>query len=156
LGAQVALSVRIASDVDVTALATLRRAWNEENLGGPIHDPHFNAAFSSWWKQERATRTFFLAEVDGLAIGMANVKRFRRMPTAGRPSSHWGYVGNVFIREGDRNGGHGEALMHHIVTWALSEEFAHLRLAPSILSRRFYARLGFLAGEVVQLDLVDS
>ncbi len=29
--------------------------------------------------------------------------------------------------------------MHHIVTWALSEEIAHLRLAPSILSRRFYA-----------------
>ncbi len=150
------MSVRIADDGDLTVLVTLRRAWNQENYGGPIDDPGFDAAFISWWEQERATRTFFLAEVDGLAIGMANVKRVQRMPTAGGPSSHWGYVGNVFIREEDRDRGHGEALMHHIVTWALSEEIAHLRLAPSILSKRFYARLGFLPGEVVQLDLVDS
>jgi GNAT superfamily N-acetyltransferase len=150
------LSIRIATDRDAGALAMLRRAWNEENAGGPIDDPDFEATFLAWWEAERETRTFFLVEIDDVAVGMANVKRYRRMPTAGRHAGCWGYVGNVFVLEAHRNAGVGEALMNRLVAWARDEQLAHLRLAPSPRSQPFYERLGFLPGAVVELDPPQS
>lgn len=145
-------SIRIASDGDAGVLARLRRAWNEENSGGPIDDPGFEATFFEWWRAERETRTFLLVEIDDTAVGMANVKRYQRMPTAGRRAGCWGYVGNVFILKAHRNAGIGQSLMSHVVAWARDEQLAHLRLAPSPLSKPFYARLGFFPGAVVELD----
>ena len=146
------LAVRLAGDDDVGTLTRLRRVWTEENEGTPIDDPEFDAAFETWWEAERPTRTFFLVEVDGVAIGMANVKRYDRMPVPGRPSGEWGYVGNVFVLPAHRNDGVGAALMNAIATWAWSAGMAHLRLAPSPRSVPFYDRLGYTAGSVVELD----
>ena len=144
--------MRIARTDDVGALTTLRRAWNEEHAGAPIDDPGFDAAFHAWWETEHPTRTFFLVQVDGAVVGMANVKRYERMPAAGRPAGHWGYVGNVFVLPEHRNAGVGQVLMDEILAWAGNEGMAHLRLAPSPLSVRFYERLGYTAGAVVELD----
>ena len=146
------VSVRVAGDDDVAALTALRRAWTEENAGAPIDDPEFDAAFAAWWAVEHATRAFFLVEVDGAAIGMANVKRYERMPVPGRPSGFWGYVGNVFVLPEHRNAGVGAVLMNALAKWAWSEGMAHLRLAPSPLSVSFYDRLGYVPGSVVELD----
>jgi GNAT superfamily N-acetyltransferase len=144
---------RPAGDADVGALVALRRAWNEENAGGPIDDAGFDARFRQWLADESATRTFFLVHVDGAPVGMANVKRYTRMPVAGRESAgEWGYVGNVFVLAEHRNGGVGEVLMDELVAWAGREGLVHLRLAPSPRSTSFYARLGFVAGAVVELD----
>lgn len=150
------LSVRVASDSDVDVLAGLRRDWSEESSGGPIDDSIFEAAFAEWFEAERDTRTFFLAELDDIAVGMANVKRYRRMPRPGEPTGSWGYVGNVFISSQHRNVGLGETLMRHIVVWASGEELVHLRLAPSPLSEPFYARLGFRPGSVVEFDPIEA
>ena len=145
--------MRIASAGDVGHLTALRRTWNEEQAGGAIDDPGFAAAFHAWWESEHSTRTFFLVEVDGAVIGMANVKRYVRMPVAGQVSGGcWGYVGNVFVLEEHRNAGIGQALMTELVAWAGREGMAHVRLAPSPLSVRFYARLGYIGGAVVELD----
>jgi len=147
------VTVRVAEDADLPLLAALRRAWNEENAGGAIDDDGFEAAFASWCESEASTRTFFLVEVDGAPIGMANIKRYIRMPVAGRPSGGWwGYVGNVFVLESHRNAGVGAALMDGLIEWAWAAGMAHLRLAPSPLSTTFYARLGFVPGAVVELD----
>ena len=147
------VSIRTAEEDDVDVLAELRRAWNEENAGGPVEDAAFAAEFRDWWVAERTSRTFFLAELHGRAIGMANVKRYRRMPVAGRPSGGWwGYVGNVFVLAEHRNSGIGRALMDELIVWAGRERMEHLRLAPSPLSKPFYARLGFVPGAVVELD----
>ena len=146
------VSVRIAGDDDIAALTRLRRTWTEENAGAPIDDPDFDAAFAAWCASERSTRTFFLVELDGVAIGMANVKRYERMPVPGRPSGFWGYVGNVFVLPEHRNGGVGAVLMEAIASWAWSAGMEHLRLAPSPRSVPFYARLGYNAGSVVELD----
>jgi GNAT superfamily N-acetyltransferase len=144
--------VRQAGPDDVAALTDLRRTWNEED-GGPVDDPGFAGAFGEWVAREAPTRTFFLVEVDGAAAGMANVKRYDRMPVAGRPSGgFWGYVGNVYVRPEHRDGGVGAQLMQGVIAWAWSEGMGHLRLAPSPRSRRFYARLGFEPGAVVELD----
>ena len=145
--------MRVAGDDDVPTLASLRRAWCEENAGGAIDDDGFETAFAQWCERERATRTFFLVELDGRPVGMANVKRYERMPVTGRPSGGWwGYVGNVFVLEEHRNDGVGQVLMEELAKWAWSADMAHLRLAPSPLSGTFYARLGYTPGAVVELD----
>jgi GNAT superfamily N-acetyltransferase len=149
----VGISIRVAGDDDVEVLAGLRRVWNEENAGGPVDDAAFEAAFAQWWAAEHQSRTFFLVEVDGLPVGMANVKHYDRMPAAGRTSGmQWGYVGNVFVLAEHRNAGLGQALMEELIAWAGQMGLDHLRLAPSPLSTSFYARLGFRPGAVVQLD----
>jgi GNAT superfamily N-acetyltransferase len=149
----VALSVRRCSDDDVDVLAALRRAWNEEATGDAIEDDSFLAAFSAWWEAERHTRTFFVVEVDGRPVGMANVKHYERMPVAGRSTGGWwAYVGNVFVLADHRNSGVGRALMDELIAWAFAAGAAHVRLVPSPLSVPFYARLGFTPGSVVELD----
>jgi GNAT superfamily N-acetyltransferase len=147
------VTVRVADDGDVQVLASLRRRWNEETALAPIEDARFDAAFRAWWEAERATRTFFLVELDGRPVGMANVKHYARMPVAGRASGgQWGYVGNVFVLADHRGDGVGQALMDHIVEWAAEHGLEHLRLAPSPRSVPFYDRLGFVPGAVVELD----
>lgn len=144
--------VRVAGEVDLGTLVALRRTWNEENQG-PIDDPGFEARFVAWLVAEGASRTYFLAEVGGDAIGMANVKRYERMPAAGRQSAGaWGYVGNVFVLAPHRNDGAGAALMEAVKVWSWAEGYDHLRLAPSDLAFPFYERLGYVDGHVVQLD----
>ena len=145
-------TVRIVGEDGAPAVATLRRAWNEEVAGGPVEDGGFEASFAAWWAAERDTRTFFVVDVDGVPVGMANVKRYDRMPSAGRSSGHWGYVGNVFVLAEHRNAGVGRALMDEVIAWAWAERMDHLRLAPSPLSGTFYRRLGFTEGAVVELD----
>lgn len=147
------MSVRVAGRDDVGVLAGLRRTWNEEHIGGPADAPEFEGAFRAWWDAERPTRTFFLVEVDGAVVGMANVKRYDRMPVAGGANGlRWGYVGNVFVRAEYRNAGIGRVLMDELIAWATEADLDHLRLAPSPESRSFYARLGFVPGAVVELD----
>jgi GNAT superfamily N-acetyltransferase len=142
----------MADETDLTALARLRRTWNEENAGGPLEDTGFETVFASWLDAEHDTRTFFVVEVDGDVVGMANVKRYDRMPAAGRSGGCWGYVGNVFVLPQHRNAGVGQMLMEEIAAWAWSCGMDHLRLAPSPESKTFYDRLGFTSGSVVELN----
>ena len=146
-------SARVAGEDVLTALVALRWAWNEENAGGPIDDPGFDDRFLGWVAAEGPTRTFFLVFVGDVPVGMANVKRYDRMPVAGRETAgHWGYVGNVFVLAAHRNDGVGQVLMDELIAWAGRQGLVHLRLAPSPLSQSFYARLGFVPGAVVELD----
>ena len=145
--------IRVAGDGDVPTLVALRRSWNEEDAGGAVDDPDFEARLRSWLAAEGDTRTYFLVEVDGEPIGMANVKRYVRMPAVGRPDAgHWGYVGNVFVRADRRDAGVGRALMETLIEWCRAHGYERLRLAPSERARPFYTRLGFVPGQVIQLD----
>lgn len=146
------MSVRIAGDGDAETLAALRRAWNEEDNGGPIEDEGFEAAFLAWLESEGATRTFFLVEVDGEAIGMGNVKQYSRMPSAGRTADAWGYVGNVYIQAEHRGGGIGAQLMEAMHAWSWSQGYDKLRLSPADRAIPFYERLGWWRSALLQLD----
>jgi GNAT superfamily N-acetyltransferase len=147
------VAVRIAEGADVDVLALLRRVWTEENAGGPIDDPAYDSQFREWFAAERSTRTFFIVETGGRPVGMANVKRYERMPVAGRASGGWwGYVGNVFVLAEHRNTGVGRVLMDEVIRWASDAGAEHLRLAPSPRSKSFYERLGFVPGAVVEVD----
>jgi GNAT superfamily N-acetyltransferase len=144
------IEVRVCDDIAV--LSALRRAWNEEDHGsGSEHDAGFDARFATWFEAERDTRTFFVVEVDGVPVGMANLKRYDRMPATHLASAGWwGYVGNVFVVAEHRNGGVGQALMDGLLEWAKDHGYERVRLAPSERARPFYERLGYVPGAVVQ------
>jgi GNAT superfamily N-acetyltransferase len=148
----VSAEVEVGVCDDVAVLTALRRAWNEEDFGA-VDDPEFDDRFETWFEAERDTRTFFVVTVDGAPVGMANIKRYTRMPVVGRASAGWwGYVGNVFVRPEHRNGGVGAVLMRALTDWAREHGYERLRLAPSERARPFYERLGYVPGAVIQLN----
>ena len=146
------MNIRRAGSDDVTALATLRRAWAEEEAGGPIDDDDFEREFASWIAAEGDTRVFFIVEVDTEPIGMGNVKRYERMPTPGRTRDMWGYVGNVYVSEEHRNAGVGAALMGALAAWAWEHGADKLRLSPATRAVPFYERAGWAQSALLQLD----
>ena len=134
---------------DPADLIALRLAWFPED------EPGFADRFAQWWAEEKAHRRAWVArDASGLAIGMANAQIFRRMPTPGRPTTRWLYAANVFVSPVWRRRGVGAALMATMVEWARVEDMARVVLAPSEMSRSFYARLGFRdANDLARLDL---
>jgi GNAT superfamily N-acetyltransferase len=85
----------------------------------------------------------WLAEVDGVAVGMMNLAVFERMPRPGRPVSRWGYLANAFVLPEYRNQGIGKRLIMALLDHAASNDFARVVLSPSEKSISFYQRAGF-------------
>ena len=138
-----AVGVRLASPEDSDALASLRRAWVEEQHGGPVDDPAFEGDFLSWFAREDDVRVTWLAESEGMALGMVNLRVFDRMPRPGRAPSQWGYLSNFFVRAEHRGIGIGRGLLEHCVRYADDHGFVRLVLSPSELSVPLYVRAGF-------------
>jgi GNAT superfamily N-acetyltransferase len=152
----VVLTVRLATREDVTVIATLRRAWTEENHGGPVEDDGFDAVFAEWFEREHDQRVTWLAEVDGRAVGMLNLLVFRRMPrprSAEAPGSPdaWGYVANVYVEPAARDAGTGRALLDAATSFADEHGLARLVLSPSRRSVPFYERAGFATATSLML-----
>lgn len=137
--------VREATDVDVPAIQFLRRAWLEEDVGGPVDDPEYETAFSRWWDRERGHRRHWVAEVDGEVVAMVSVVTISRMPQPGRRPSEWGYVHHMVVRPDRRHEGVGTALLSAAMEGCRAAGFEQLLLHPRERSRPFYERLGFVA-----------
>jgi GNAT superfamily N-acetyltransferase len=131
-------TVRLAEASDVAALAMLRSAWS-----GVADDPHFERHMAEWFVSEADRRTTWLAELDGSTAGMASLFEYRRMPRPRSPDSCWGYVGNLFVREGFRNRGIGSALLAAVVTAADARGYARLVVSPSTGGLGLFRRAGF-------------
>jgi GNAT superfamily N-acetyltransferase len=145
---------RPAIDADVATIAALRRAWTEEDAGGPIADPGYERAFAAWWATESAHRRHWVAEVAGEVVGMASVVEMRRMPQPGRPPRPWGYVHHVFVLVSHRDAGVGAALLEHLIGECRAAGYTRLVLHPRDRSWPFYERLGFRpADDLVALHL---
>ncbi len=138
-------TVRRAGPADTAALAALRRAWIEEQHGGPIDDPGFDAAFADWYAAEARHRLSWLAAADrgGEPVGMVNLLVVTRMPRPGRAATRWGYVGNAYVAAEHRDRGVGRALMAAVLAHADAEGLVRVVLSPSERSRPFYRRAGF-------------
>jgi GNAT superfamily N-acetyltransferase len=132
--------VRVADEEDVGALAALRALWTAD----AGEDPAFDDRLAAWLAVEGDRRTTWLATLAGTAVGMASLFEYRRMPRPGRPDSRWGYVSNMFVREGARNRGIGSALMATIIATAEERNYARLVLSPSERALPFYRRAGFI------------
>jgi GNAT superfamily N-acetyltransferase len=137
------LRVRRAGDTDVAVLAVLRRAWAEEQAGGPLTDPDFEQNFADWYAAERTRRITWLVELGGEPAGMLNLVLFRRMPKPGRPISQWGYVSNLFVLAGHRDRGVGRLLLDAALDHARVHDFDRVVLSPTDRSVPFYRRAGF-------------
>lgn len=150
------LLIRRADEHDTTALATLRRAWSEEQAGHPLGDDVFEEHFAQWYSTEAPRRTTFVAELADEAIGMMNLALFERMPRPGRAASRWAYLGNAFVLAAHRNRGIGTALLNAAVTHARDHGCARIILSPSERSVPFYQRAGFGPATMLLAHVLDS
>jgi GNAT superfamily N-acetyltransferase len=143
-----AVSIRVADERDVGALAQLRRAWLEERVGHPVADPGFEAAFAQWWRVELPRRTFWIAEVGTprsgfTAVGSINVVEIVHMPRPGARGGRIGHVGNAFVLASFADRGVPAALLEAVIDHARMRRYRRLLLAPTSGSAPFYRRAGF-------------
>ena len=146
--------IRVVRTADAAIVAGLRRAWVEEDAGGPVDDPGFEQRVEDWFATLAGDRTALVAELDGAPVGMLTLAEFVRMPRPGAATSRWGYVANVFVLAAHRNRGIGGVLVEAVVAEARARHYVRLVLAPSERSVPFYRRAGFRdAGELLVLPL---
>lgn len=149
------ISIRVADERDVPALASLRRSWLEERAGHPIEDAGFEASFAQWCRVEQPRRTFWLAEVGTprsgyTAIGSINVVELVHMPRPGARGGRIGHVGNAFVLASFASRGVPGALLAAAMAHARARRYRRLLLAPTPDSVAFYRRAGFEpAGEAL-------
>ncbi len=117
----------------------LRSHW----WGDGTADPGFVRRLGAWLAREGDRRTTWLAELDGEPAGMVSLFEYRRMPRPGSPNSCWGYLGNMFVRAGMRNGGIGSALLETVTAEADRRGYVRLSLSPSEDAVALYQRFGF-------------
>ena len=142
--------VRRAGLDDRGAIARLRRAWTEENLGRPIRDDTFEARFDAWLDREHDQRVSWLGIVDSVPVAMLNLLVFTRMPSPRdgdltRPSQ-WGYLANFFVLAEHRGARLGTRLLEACTAYADDHDFARVVLSPSERSVPLYSRHGFAPG----------
>ena len=135
--------IRPAGDGDAAAVRDLRRAWTEEDRGGPVDDPDYTATFQAWWEAERSRRRYWVAEVDGAVVGMVSVVTMSRMPRPGTGTRPWGYVHNLVVLPSHRGSGIGAELMAAATDACRADGYEHLLLHPRPRAVPFYERLGF-------------
>jgi GNAT superfamily N-acetyltransferase len=134
--------IRMADAADGAALAALRREWTEEDAGH-VADDGFEGRFLEWYEQESASRLTWLAQIEGKAVGMMNLRVFERMPRPGVDTGRWGYVGNAFVLAEHRDQGIGSLLLAELLTHADSHGFVRVVLRPTQRAIPFYERAGF-------------
>jgi len=143
------VTIRVADERDVTALAGLRRAWLEERTGHPVDDPGFEATFAQWWRVEQPRRTFWLAEVGSersgyTAVGSINAVEIVHMPRPGARGGRIGHVGNAFVLAAFADRGLPGELLAAVIEHARVRRYRRLLLAPTAASTPFYLRQGFV------------
>ncbi|MGA9343625.1 MAG: GNAT family N-acetyltransferase [Nocardioidaceae bacterium] len=154
------LRIRIARPGDSAAVASLRRAWTEEQAGEPIDDDGFDGEFDSWFAREADQRVTWLAEDGDDPVGMLNMLVFTRMPrprsASERRPKQWGYIANFYVRADWRNAGVGRMLLDEAVEHADDHGFARIVLSPSELSVPLYARAGFVPATSLMIRHVSA
>ena len=137
--------VRPVAESDTAALSGLRRLWTEENAGGPVDDPGFEARFAEWLVRAAADRRMWVAaQADtGELLGMINLAVFERMPRPGHGESRWGYLANAYVLPAYRDCGVGRLLLEELMANARRAGLVRVVLHPSDRAVPFYERAGF-------------
>jgi GNAT superfamily N-acetyltransferase len=138
---------------DLADLARLRSDWTVAQGGSAAAG--FEAELRAWWLADAGDRRAWLArDRDGVAVGMANVQVFHRMPRPGRVAGRWAYVANVWVDGAHRRRGVGADLMRAVVGWCRAQGMDRVVLNPSEMSVPMYRSLGFRpADDLMRLDL---
>jgi GNAT superfamily N-acetyltransferase len=142
--------IRRAERADLAAIVQLRHEWTREE-NGEIEDPDFEENLAAWFAREWSRRIMWLAEEGGRPVGMMNLAIYERMPRPGRALSHWGYLGNVFVRAVYRNRGIGSRLVSAALDYADRNGLARVVLSPTERSIPLYERAGFGPADALML-----
>lgn len=146
------MHVRQADESDVEHLARLRAVWR-----GHAPSADFVRSFGEWFRQEQASRWWWLAVDGSEPIGMVNLKVFDRMPSPDRPDTKWGYLANLFVLPERRGDGVGGSLLAAVLDRARREGLVRVVLSPSEQAVPLYGRHGFrTAHELLLLPLEDA
>jgi GNAT superfamily N-acetyltransferase len=143
--------IRLATYDDRALVAALRRAWVEENSGGPIEDDDFERRLDEWLRREEHQRLTWLGLVDDQPVAMVNMLVFTRMPRPGTEVSQWGYLANFYVRPENRDAALGTRLLAALTAYADEHGFVRVILSPSERSVPFYERGGFSASNALML-----
>lgn len=135
-------TIKLANKDDGFKIATLRRTWTDE-LGIGTTDDSFDSRFDLWFNSQAESRLFWLAEQDGVPIGMVNLLIFDRMPRPGVEAGRWGYLANMYVTPSHRGAGIGQQLAQNVLSHARSQGLDRVVLSPSERSIPFWQRLGF-------------
>jgi GNAT superfamily N-acetyltransferase len=138
---------------DRSTLARLRRHWAEEDAGGAIADPAYEARAVAWIEANETHRLAWIAELDDVAAGMLTVVVVERMPEPGTPTSGWGYLHHFFVEPRHRSQGVGAALLSEAISDAAERGWSQLVLHPRPRSVSLYARAGFEPADLIVLHL---
>ena len=152
----------LVAPADVADIARLRAQWSEHLGYGP--DPTYEHRLAGFLLRHQAVRRIWLADVSPmsgfapagggrLAVGMASLEVFERMPHRGSPSVRWGYIANVWTDPSYRRLGIAKALMTQVLSWSRQEQLVRLVLNPSEISLSLYAGIGFRTeDDLMRLD----
>ncbi|WP_215541260.1 GNAT family N-acetyltransferase [Amycolatopsis sp. CA-230715] len=136
--------IRPATDADLGAAASLRWAWVLEYGVTPlIERDEFIARFTDWARQNSSShRCIVLARGDSV-VGMAWLAITPRVPTPFALERASGDVQCVYITPGERDSGHGGALIETVLELAKELELERVTVHSTERAVSAYARHGF-------------
>jgi GNAT superfamily N-acetyltransferase len=138
------VSVRAAGLGDAGALAGLRHRWRvlEQHEQG-LDPAAFEEALAGWMAEHAASHFPFLAEADGLPVGMAWLAVVDRIPGPEFFVRQAGWVQSVYVVPEQRDVGAGSLLLQLLIERAEELGLRYLIVHPTERSYPFYERLGF-------------
>jgi GNAT superfamily N-acetyltransferase len=134
------LTIRPAKGFDAPAVAELRSLCSTGNPSTPA----FMQSMRTWLQAEGEPRITLMAVAEDRPVGLISMLEHRGMPEPGAPWSRWGYIGHLFVRDGDRRQGVGGALIAETVEIADRRDYEKLLVSPGSMALPLFHRMGFL------------
>lgn len=136
--------IRIASDDELSAAASLRWHWVQENgENPPTARAEFVRDFTCWARDHASSHRCVIASRSGEIVGMAWLAIVPRVPTPQAPRRASGDVQSVYVVPRQRNSGLGRRIIAAILELAdqLGLERVTVHSSPQAVSA--YGRSGF-------------
>ena len=138
------VTVRRATAVDAAALADLRLEALAETTGSAEPDGRaFVESFCAWFGDHLPTHLAFLAELDGVVVGMAWLMIAERVPSPERRFRRYGDVQSVYVVANRRDRGIGGDLLGAVLVEAVRLELEHVTVHANDRALTLYQRAGF-------------
>lgn len=141
------ITLRIASDDDLPALAALRWQLKVSDDAPPQGEDfaRFVEAFIRFESTALARRDIvhWIADVDGAPVAAMSLVVVRKVSAPGGAERLWGYLTNCYVTAEHRNGGVGSRMLEAIQSRARDEALEFLVVWPSDRAVPFYERNGF-------------
>lgn len=150
------LEIRCATTDDVARLAQLRYDFRSNLSTALEEETRFIARCQVWMAERLSDRHWrcWVAEDGGRLLGNVWIQLIEKIPApTGEPEEH-AYLTNFFVVDTERGCGIGSKLLSNALEWTARRQVHAVFLWPTIRTRPFYERHGFLAdGDVMQLLL---